>query len=827
VTKLTKSALYITTALGLGFVSPAAIPSVHAQSAAATNGQAAPLEEIVVTARRVEERLQEVPISITVLNQQQLTNRNIATAGDLGNYVPSLSVNAEFGANNVSFAIRGFVQALQTSASVGTYFAHVVAPRGGPSTTTGDVVPPGTFFDLENVQVLKGPQGTLFGRNTTGGAVLLVPKKPTPNYEGYLELSGGNYSMERVQGVLNVPLGEKVRIRLGLDQQTRDGYLENISGIGPKDFNDIDYVNGRASMIVDVTDDIENYTIGTYSHSDIHGTVSQVFACNPTAPIFGQMSCDQLARDRAASGGNHYYVDNAIPNPFSYNQEWQVINTTTWQATDDLTVKNIASYSELTAGFSSTIFGTNWIIPKDFFVPFNGHILALPTGKYAGLPVFFTDSVPTPGYPVTNQSSFTEELQFQGRALGDALRWQAGVYLEGSHPLGYAGPRSAGQISCSDVDALQCTDVLGALLAHKVNGFVQQALGTISYQNLGVYSQVDYNLTEQLKLEAGVRFTNDITTGYARRLHWDFPSPNTPVMSCQTGLDNSASGCGHGYHSGSRAPTAVVDLEYKPIDDVMTYAKWARGYRQGGISETAFDAFNTFRPEQVDTYEVGAKTSFHGDISGTFDAAAFYNDFTNQQLVVGAFSNQGSPASGIINAGSSRIWGLELEGLLVPAQGVTLDLAYTYLNTKIETLAFPAPPGVTVIPSAQVGDPLPFTPRHKLSFAATYALPLDESIGKVMVGATYVYNGSQIVQSGGPYAYLPAYSLLNFNVNWESIFGGPVDAEFFMTNATDTFYLNYIADYSVIGLGFADRNPGEPRMFGGRLRYRFGGGSGS
>src|SRR6266702_6885852 len=141
------------------------------------------LDEVIVPARRMDERLQDVPISIIVLNQQEIQNRNIVNATDLSAYVPSLSTNTNFGSENSSFAIRGFVQDIGTAPSVGVYFADVVAPRGASNgIPIGDGAGPGSFFDLQNVQVLNGPQGTLFGRNTTGGAVLLVPQKPTSEF---------------------------------------------------------------------------------------------------------------------------------------------------------------------------------------------------------------------------------------------------------------------------------------------------------------------------------------------------------------------------------------------------------------------------------------------------------------------------------------------------------------------------------------------------------------------------------------------------------------------------------------------------------------------
>src|SRR5882724_5521148 len=241
------------------------------------------LTEIIVTARRMEERLQDVPISITVLNQQQIGERNIVNPQDLAAYVPSLSANTNFGTENSSFAIRGFVQDIGTAPSVGVYFGDVVAPRGASNgIPTGDGAGPGSFFDLQNVQVLKGPQGTLFGRNTTGGAVLLVPQKPTSEFGGYAEGSFGNFGMKRGQGVVNLPVNDNIRLRLGVDHQSRDGYGINTSGVGPRDFYDVNYTAVRASLVVDLMPDLENYTIASYSKSDTNGSVQKTIAAAPS-----------------------------------------------------------------------------------------------------------------------------------------------------------------------------------------------------------------------------------------------------------------------------------------------------------------------------------------------------------------------------------------------------------------------------------------------------------------------------------------------------------------------------------------------------------------
>src|SRR5690625_1385329 len=293
--KLRRSVLMTASALGLTAAFPA-VPTL-----AQPTQPSFVLEEVVVTARRREERLQDVPVSMTVLNQESMHNNNIVNAGDIATYTPSLQTNSRFGSDSTNFAIRGFSQELRTTSSVGVYFAEVVAPRGANTTQTGDGAGPGDFFDLENVQILKGPQGTLFGRNTTGGAVVLTPKKPTDEFEGYIEGSVGNYDMHRVQGVVNIPITDNLRSRFGVDYQERDGYLKNISDIGPSRFADVDYVSLRASVVWDITDNIENYTILKYSDSSNDAPPFSLLACDAANPPFGALC--QADMDRRADRG--------------------------------------------------------------------------------------------------------------------------------------------------------------------------------------------------------------------------------------------------------------------------------------------------------------------------------------------------------------------------------------------------------------------------------------------------------------------------------------------------------------------------------------------
>lgn len=817
------------------------IPSMaSAQDTPNADGQLS-TTDIIVTARRHEERLQDVPISMTVFDQDQLDNRNVTSGLDLARYTPSLSANSRFGAENTTFSIRGFYQELRTTASVAVYFADVVAPRGGGSTSGGDGAGPGSFFDLQNVQVLKGPQGTLFGRNTTGGAILLVPHKPEDSFGGYVEGRAGNYGLRRVQSVVNTPLGETARLRVGVDWQKRDGYLHNIAPTGPDRFANIDYLAGRASLVVDLTPDLENYTIASFTRSRTNGQVPKVTNCYPTrngnpSPT-GIMSCDQIAR---AAGQGRYAVENTVQDPKLDLDQWQIINTTTLVASDNLTVKNIASYAELTSTSRNEGFGTRWVVPSTF--------LGRPTGSLAGRELSFVTLNAAAGLASNDQSTFSEELQFQGAAANGALSWQAGAYFEDSKPLGSYGNQNPSNMSCVDSDALQCIDVLGRLTGREGQvGSVSRQVTRTFFRNIGVYGQATYQINETLSLTGGLRYTWDKTSSIASKQVIRFPAenqariyclnpalgPNGPVRNPDGSLDYSnaipageaGSSCVQSMVQKSSAPTWTVGIDYKPLPDVLLYAKYSRGYRQGSTNPFGGDGFETFGPEKVDTYEVGAKTAWHGALPGRFNMAAYYNDFADQQVQLGLVNLQNTvaPNTAIVNAGSSRIYGVEVEAGISPFTGFDLSASYGYLNTKLQSLSeVPIPPGSLynfVLFTSVAGEPLPYSPKHQAAVTASYTLPLPETFGKVTASGTYSYRSSLITTYTSAEGTLKPLSLLDLSLNWTGVAGSPVDLGLFATNVTNKFYYTHVNEQS--SSGFISRYIGEPRMYGLRLRYNF------
>jgi iron complex outermembrane recepter protein len=847
-----------TRALLLGGIASLAVYPMAAAAQAAGNDAGS---DIIVTARRVEERLQDVPISITVYNQEQLTNRNIVNASDLGTYTPSLSVNQKYGPERSSFVIRGFVQETATAPSVGVYFADVPMPQVFGSTTAGAAAPVGSFVDLQNVQVLKGPQGTLFGRNTTGGAVLLVPQKPTDKFEGYIEGSAGNYDMWRGQGVLNVPLSDTFKVRVVVDRQKRDGYQVNHSGIGPDRYGNIDYFAGRLGILGDLTPDIENYTLFTYSRSKTAGFALRAAGCDindPASPfhlgkltLIGAAGCAQLAR-ADARGDGAWDVDVNNPNPLQKQEQWSVINTTTLKASDTLTIKNIVSYTQFRESSAFNLYG------DDSFVPALAGIPASAVGQQ----IRVSQTLNVPGYDSDNAGSVTEELQFQGRTENGGLNWQAGGYFERSRPLGWNLGPTAGQLYCSSaaVGAPSCANPLySGPQPPYANNAILYNWTKQSFDDTGVYAQATVKVSEKFGVTGGVRYTWDQTRLLAEYVRQRFPTsgsyqvcndsfrypkngpyPNDTATVIGTGgkLVTQPDQCAVNLVQKSNKPTWLIEADFRPSNDMMIYGKWVRGYRAGGLNPLNV-GLEAWKPETVDTYELGAKTSFHGGISGYLNITGFYNDFRNQQIVGSAVGLPGTGISGIaaiLNAGKSRMYGVEFDGSATLFNSLRLDVGYTYLNTKVVSfvgltnvagamvLLPPAgSPYGPITPNAKVGDPLPLSPKNRVTVTGTYTLPLSEDIGKISIGATLTYTDKQLAtrQTGAQFMYFPSSTLLDLNLNWKNVANSPFDLSAFVTNVTNKA-VPVSTSQTYLYFGYETRGYAPPRIWGMRVRYSFG-----
>ncbi|MCX7863421.1 MAG: TonB-dependent receptor [Novosphingobium sp.] len=862
---------------------------------------------ITVTARRVEENMQDVSISMTVFNQEQLTQRNIAVATDLAAYTPSLSVNQRYGPEKSSFSLRGYTQDQSTAPTVGVYFAEVVGVRAQGGTTSGNTVGAGAFLDLENVQVLKGPQGTLFGRNTTGGAILLTPRKPTGDLEGYVEATYGNYDQVRINGAVNIPLSDTFKVRIAAERNERDGYMRNRSGIGPKDYNDVNYWYARVSLLAELTPTLENYTIFHYSQSNTNGYASRITGCaTPTSPVgplntvagspgysgarhLQASSCAvQLAR-QTARGDSIYDVEARNPNPFLDIVQWQFINTTTWEVNDNITVKNILSYGEFKERTNFDLGTSNFEVAPVDPSPFPGDprrgflltrispALVIPSGPLAGTPLFVPAGTPYqrivldtagPGSGNSSQSTFTEELQIRFRTSDEKLTGVVGGYLEFSRPMGFSAGRTGIFLDCTRPQNLTCTNPL-------LFGSISESHTKLAFDNHGVFAQMTYNFSDMIALTGGIRYTFDKIKGLSDSTRASFsanpttgplfPDPLTGVMIARACTDSFRHGpaalalrgdpppaadrsvCTTRLTNKSDKPTWTINLDVKPTENILLYAKYDRGYRQGGMNFTN-PGVELWGPEKLDAFEIGAKTSFRGAVRGYFNIAAFYNKLKDQQFFAGLIPTPAFAALGIaggaaiINAGASRVYGVEVDASATFFDSLNLSVGYTYLDTKVTRVAAAATQGDgsalgqllvgtpfgAILPRVQVGSPFNDTPKHKLAVNASYTLPLDESIGRISLGATWVHASSYIndgavprVVNGIGLGRSPSTDLVNLNLDWKEVAGSPIDLAFFVTNLTKEKYnVNSTGAWSSAGV--AEILVNQPRFYGVRVRFNFG-----
>ena len=308
--------------------------------------------------------------------------------------------------------------------------------------------------------------------------------------------------------------------------------------------------------------------------------------------------------------------------------------------------------------------------------------------------------------------------------------------------------------------------------------------------------------------------------------NYTFVEPNNPIQSCIQSDASLADDCLIKARTKSSKPTWLIDLDYKPNDDILVYGKYSRGYRQGSVTPSGAGAYRTFRPEKIDAFEIGLKTEIRGALRGYFNIDAFYNNLYGQQINAAFTDNDGlvPQASGIINVNKSRSYGVEAEASITLFRGFNLNGSYTYLRTKLvsATLPMAPPPYERVDLSADVGDDLAYSPHNRFTATGSYALPLDPGIGQIVLAATYSYTSAQLAvsETATPFAKMKSYNTLNLNLNWNHVAGSQIDASLFATNVTDEKYQTQVAGiYNATGLEFA--RYGEQRIVGGKLRFHF------
>ncbi len=882
-TKLLASTALAATATGLA-------PAAWAQGTAsqATNPQATTsngIAEIIVTANRREESAQSVPVAVTAVSGEQLRELGIGSAADLTGKVPSLFISSGGNQRNVEVVvIRGQGQTYLSPVGVVNYFNDVPLIQGSITAIQGA---PGMFFDLQSMQVLRGPQGTLFGKNTTGGAVLLGPKRPTDKLEGYAQFQLGNYQDREFEGAINIPvIADKLAVRASFKKVDRDGYTKDVgpqayskaggfafnsvcappngapagscvasNGFAGKDYDNRHYWHARIGVLFTPTDTIENYLVGYYAKAHDNGTgfifdgyrgaaVGNPYdfsvptiagaltynANNPTTPV-------SFANIGQFIGTGNAVVQQIIDrqnalgprqtalnsDTFERTKSWGLVNTLSIDLNDAIKLKSITGYQSLKQNYTWDLDGSILPILSQNMGYTNAAASAAAPASLVGKP---GDAL-----NVTNTSLFSQELQLQGSALDRNIEWVVGGFYSKQKPEGLQGGASFNAGSYNPGTFYAITTQAKAVFAQ----------GSV---NFGAFSEA----LDGLKFTAGLRRTWDKLN--SSRFSGNFVL--NPLV-----LDNKLS---------SAATTWTVGLDYQASKDLLVYGKVTRGYKAGNFvySDPGLATING-KPEYVTSYELGFKSDFTlGTVPVRFNANVFNLDYKDIQRAAANNVNNGclsaSPPARcalvgnttgldqgaiVFNAEKARVRGVELELVVRPVKGLQLSSSYSYidakykkytqnisgdsLNTTVDTCNGPKAL-IYGVPQAFDFSCLPFqnTPKNIFNVNARYEIPAGDEVGTFVVGANYswvdkVYTSATTTPNDDPKSMLAAYGLLNLSAEWNGILGSPLDLRVFATNVTNKLYRTY----SYVGVkqasGFSNSLYGEPRMYGASLRFRFGG----
>ena len=734
------------------------------------------LEEITVTARRRQEALQEVPVAITAVSADAIRRLDIRSAIDLQRYVPSLSVIGSLGRNEEALTIRGLRQTGEflgagAGPAVVSYFAEAPTRSGGP----------GLYLDLENVQVLKGPQGTLFGRNTTGGAILYEPVRPSNEFGGYARITAGNYGRLDAEAAVNVPvMSDKLMVRIAAQKQNRDGFTKDV--YRDIDYDDRDNYSARLGVLFRPIEQLENYLIVWASEYDENGPGTILTQNNPAGPFAVLQT--PLFEEQEARGIRKVALGSRSRD---MNRTHGILNRTELDFTDNISLTNIFSYTRQKGDRAYDLDGTT-------------------------LPLTDSQGRTTPGTFNPDDSTITEELQLSVIALDDTVDWLVGGYYEHTET---EGPQTFSQ------------NLNLGFTSHQLDAPIETKSYAV-YTHLNVDLEILFDNLAGVNFSAGFRHTEDEYSlgfdllGYFDVLTIDqLPAPSTTDF-CLSVPGAFFPNCLAITSSEGDGQSWNVGLDYQISDDVLLYYSYRRGYKSGGYNPAIGLFFGTdipeftFGPEKVDVFELGVKSEWSfGQISGQTNIAVYQSNYNDVQvlndIIIGVAATTATQ-----NAAEATIKGIEVEGTIRLVENIILSYGYAYTDAEYEEYITPA--GVDLS-----GLPFLNTPEHMLNLGLTIEQELPGNLGGVSFLTMYSWQDDAFagfVDAEQPGATVDSYGLVNMRLEWNRIFASRFSAAIFVNNVADEEYiLSNSPRYA--SLGRVISLYGEPRMWGISLGLDF------
>jgi len=746
--------------------------------------------EVVVTAQFRRQNVEQTPIAITAVNAQMLQNRGDENISQVANQAPDVSLKPQGAAFGPSLgaSIRGIGQydfdpALEPG--VGMYVDDVYYP-----TLTGSIL---DLLDLDRVEILRGPQGTLAGMNSIGGAVKLYSKEPDANGGGYLEATYGSLNHLEARGAIDFALvPDQLYVRLSAVTNHYDGYVTRY------DYGCL-YPNSGIPNMVGSNSDCETGKEGGQSYSavrlatrwvpndklsvDLVGDYTYNNSENPATTLIHTAPLTPAGAALTSINGVTYGNQFIPSNPYvSYASFYMPAGSIGPFSADALTAADASQYKGW--GVSGTI---------DYKLPYNLSLKSITAFRgYTSDWAEDNDVSPLPlglGVEHLAHQQVSEELRLNGN-IGSAIDWTVGGFYF-TEKTTYASHQDLWYPGII-LDFLQDDPVP----EHDYAGF----------------GQATWHITDKLNLTGGIRYTDEAKDYTYVRLNRD-GTPSTDFIDPTTGQNlNGETGHYSGTHVDWRA-----DLDYQWTPDFMTYAEVSTGFKGGGVNPRPFipAQVQPFGPETVTAYEVGFKSQWL-DRHAQLNVSAFYNKYDNIQLTLLSCPQFGGPGPCAlpVNGGNADVRGVEAETEVHPFGGLELDGSVSYL--KFGYLADSLNPNTGIEPWMTT----PYTPKWKWSLGAQYAIDVMNR-GTLTPRVDVSYQDSVYSNAvNGPLNQIPEYTVANARLDWRNATGG-WEVWLEVTNFTNKLYYLTTFDLTGAGGGSVSGEPAMPREWSVSIKKTF------
>ena len=803
--------------LGVALLIAAPLGSPHAEE---ESGAALVFEEIVVTARKREETAQSVPIPITAVSEEMMEARNIIEVRDLEKLSPNTSI--QYSAVNGSASevfIRGIGQVNWSATQdpkIGIYVdgVYISRPQGGLF----------DFWDVERVEILRGPQGTLFGRNTTAGLIQIVNKKPSFEREFNIQAGAGSDNHHTLGITANLPASESLAFRFSVYDKQTDGFIDNT--ITGKDRGNENSTSYRASVLWELDPFSAQLSFDRFE-ADERGPLGSCRFTGPSNPFtagglaaisnfFGVYSlqmanCLSTSRDSsidtAPDESTQSDVD-AYTLSLSFDLGWAEVNS-------------ITSYREI-ENFNGS---WGWVMGNGPGANFLDVINNESENQIFSQELRLTGSTERLDW-VVGAYFFKEESDesidvplFRGVQVPSPVQWPvfylpSGVLNPDGSPLTLGGIALATQTFASRTQAYDVTN-----------------------ENQAVFAELTYAISDRLDLTLGARYTEDnreftrIQTLFGGAFDPTYFCPGMPTVEVAPGVFLPASDrCTQEVGYDEITPRAI--LSYQLSDDVMLYGSYSVGYSSGGFNQDV--RMRPYLPEISDNWEFGVKSAlFDGRVR--LNATGFYNTYENQQLTVGRIVN-GQPTADLINAQEAVIWGLELELLARMTDSLTLALSAGHMNGDYKEFSFEdnltdpvtLEPFIAVRDLSDTGFGTEDGKQASLDISLLHVLVLSGG-GDITSSIGFSYTDERFYTLvNTPSSKVDDYWISDLRITWH-LANDQTSVSLWSTNIFDEVYidtmLNQSGDVEIGGidpsLGMTADYWGEPRRFGAELKHSF------